>query len=391
MERYLQPVDDILTYVFIPTLFGSPVNETERRILSLPTKLGGLGIPILRELAPIEYNASKSITKPLVEIIKSQNIHEQPKTTSHIKSLIIQEKHTKYKETFNELKNMVSLKTKRSLELASEKGASNWLTCLPLEQHGFTLNKNEFRDALNIRYHRELKGLPTVCSCGKKFSITHAFNCKSGGFIHIRHDSVRDFNAQLLKKVVNDVEIEPGLQPLDTVVDGGSNSNANIGVTENIQTQDCSRLDIRARGFWRPTQSAFFDVRITNPVAESQINTPIENVYRRHEMEKKRKYNRRIINIENGSFTPLVYSMMGGMGKECSLFHKTLAQKMSLKTGERYDNIAAWVRCKLSFLLLKCSIMCIRGTRILNNKNKMTDCFIPDNFRFACVDTGLET
>ena len=256
-----------------------------------------------------------------------------------------------------------------------------------MEQHSFNLNKSEFRDALNIRYHRELKGLPTMCPCGKKFSITHAFNCKSGGFIHIRHDSVRDFNSQLLKKVVNYVEVEPGLHPLDNEV--VNVFNGNIGITENIQVQDSSRVDIRARGFWRPTQSAFFDVRITNPVAESQINTPIENVYRRHEMDKKRKYNRRIINVENGSFTPLVYSMMGGMGKECNLFHRHLAQKISVKTGDRYDNVIAWTRCKLSFILLKCSLMCIRGTRTLNNKNKITDSFIPDNFQFACVDTGL--
>ena len=83
MERFLQPVDDILTYVFIPTIFGSPVNEIERKILTLPTKLGGLGIPILCEQAPLEYKASTAVTKSLVEIIKSQSVHEQPSKTSH--------------------------------------------------------------------------------------------------------------------------------------------------------------------------------------------------------------------------------------------------------------------------------------------------------------------
>ena len=31
-------------------------------------------------------------------------------------------------------------------------------------------------------------------------------NCKKGGFIIMRHNNVRDFEANLLKTVVNDVE-----------------------------------------------------------------------------------------------------------------------------------------------------------------------------------------
>ena len=40
----------------------------------------------------------------------------------------------------------------KSLELASEKGASAWLTTLPIEEHGFSLHKQAFRDALCVRY-----------------------------------------------------------------------------------------------------------------------------------------------------------------------------------------------------------------------------------------------
>ena len=34
------------------------------------------------------------------------------------------------------------------MELGTEKGASTWLTALPLQEQGFTLNKQEFQDAL---------------------------------------------------------------------------------------------------------------------------------------------------------------------------------------------------------------------------------------------------
>ena len=80
---------------------------------------------------------------------------------------------------------------------------------MPLKSKDFVLNKSDFTDAINIRYNRDLKGLPENCVCGNKFSITHALNCKRGGFVHMRHDNLRDLNAKLLSKIQKDVEIEP--------------------------------------------------------------------------------------------------------------------------------------------------------------------------------------
>ena len=37
-----------------------------------------------------------------------------------------------------------------------------------------------------------------------------------------------------------------------------------------------------------------------------------------NEVEKKRKYNERVMQIEHGTFTPLVFSATGGMGREAS-------------------------------------------------------------------------
>jgi len=46
----------------------------------------------------------------------------------------------------------VHLRLKRALELTSEKGASNWLTVLPVQEHGFSLHKTAFHDAIALRY-----------------------------------------------------------------------------------------------------------------------------------------------------------------------------------------------------------------------------------------------
>ena len=74
----------------------------------------------------------------------------------------------------NEKKNSVTLKTQRAVELASEKGPSNWLTVIPIDEMGFTLNKGEFRDALKLRYDREIVDKPSICVCGDVFNVDHA-------------------------------------------------------------------------------------------------------------------------------------------------------------------------------------------------------------------------
>ena len=92
--------------------------------------------------------------------------------------------------------------------------ASNRLNAIPLAEHGYSLSKGEFRDALALRFNHDIKGLSSKCPCGQRFDVTHTMNCKRGGFVIMRHNDIRDFEANLLKKVCNDVEIEPPLQPL---------------------------------------------------------------------------------------------------------------------------------------------------------------------------------
>ena len=51
---------------------------------------------------------------------------------------------------------------KRSIELASEMGASNWLTVLPLQEHNFSLHKTAFHNAVALRYGWDPARLPPV-------------------------------------------------------------------------------------------------------------------------------------------------------------------------------------------------------------------------------------
>ena len=61
ISSHLQPIEDFLANTFLPTLFGTMITKTDRDLYSLPTRLGGLGISVLPEIAEDHYKNSKRI------------------------------------------------------------------------------------------------------------------------------------------------------------------------------------------------------------------------------------------------------------------------------------------------------------------------------------------
>ena len=170
--------------------------------------------------------------------------------------------------------------------------------------------------------------------------------CKRGGFVIQRHNELRDLEADLLSMACSDVEVEPVLQDItEEQLSRGSN-----------RTRD-ARLDIRARGFLDPQSSAFFDVRVFHPNAESYKDQEPQQIYRTHENDKKRLYSRRVLDVEHGLFTPLVFATTGGMGKECIRYHSRLAELITAKKGEQYLQTISWIRARTSFALLRSALV----------------------------------
>jgi len=86
-------------------------------------------------------------------------------------------------------------------------------------------------------------------------------------------------------------------------------------------------------------------------------------VYTRHEANKKREYAQRILEIQHGVFTPHVLSASDGMAREATVFYKQLVERLNARREEHYSLVMGRLRCGLSFALLRCTIMCIRGSR----------------------------
>ena len=128
-------------------------------------------------------------------------------------------------------------------------------------------------------------------------------------------------------------EVEPQLQPLT------GESFAPLTATGNEV-----RLDVCARGFWQAGQMAFFNVREFNPNVRRCSKQGLSKTYQLNEKEKKLLYNKRIMQVQHGTFTPLVMSAARGMGRESSKFYSRLSELTSEKRESSYSIVATWIQ-----------------------------------------------
>ena len=360
LEEVLVPLDKFIDEQFIPAITdGHVLSKDDRSLLSLPVRLGGLGIPIFSKSCSKEFEYSLKATSTLRQNIVAQDpvyVHNK-REENRIEAEIKNERKKMDEDLLKDPRSRMSQDKLRGNDLAQMKGASAWLTSLPLKDEGYVLTKREFFDALCLRYRWNLKRLPINCGgCGKKFNVDHALQCPNGGFIHRRHDQMRDLFAGLLNEVCYGVQTEPQLEPISGEV---------LPPSSNLQ--DEARLDIVALGFWQKYEKALFDVKVFNPFAQSYFRQNLESVFRQNEKQKKTAYNPRVIQIEHATFSPIVMSAMGGFGKETEKFVSRLIHLQAEKRGIIPSVTANYIRTKISFQLIRSQVACIRGSRSIKS------------------------
>ena len=105
-------------------------------------------------------------------------------------------------------------------------------------------------------------------------------------------------------------------------------------------------------------------MRVCHPNAESYRDQEPQQIYRIHENDNKRLYSRRALDVEHGLFTPIVFTITGGMGKECMRLHSRLAEPIAAKKGEHYSQTISRTRAGTSFALCRSALVCLRGSRV---------------------------
>ena len=184
-KHYFIPLEETIREKLIPAIIGRKVNDLERKLISLPVRMGGLGIQDPTITADIEFRNSNIISRNLTELILNQETNLNNYSDTRVNADILKVKTEKEElliERLEEVKSLADDKLKRYIELVCEKGSGAWLSALPLQAMGFVLNKQEFRDGICLRYGWRIPNTPTYCACGTKNSVDHTLNCKLGGY-----------------------------------------------------------------------------------------------------------------------------------------------------------------------------------------------------------------
>ena len=80
ISHLFQPLEDAIHQKLIPSLTGQSCSDIDRKLLSLPPRLGGLGITNPVEVCEMEYENSQLLTSQLQHLIINQDVNGQVNT-----------------------------------------------------------------------------------------------------------------------------------------------------------------------------------------------------------------------------------------------------------------------------------------------------------------------
>jgi len=143
LSSHFQKLEYILRFKLISGLTGNAApDDIDRQLFALPAREGDLGIVNPASSCDLEYSTSRAISEPLIKVILQGTECSYSCLADQLtaKLEVRQQKCLHVKQAAKSLKDSL-FPTRRAMELAREKGASNWLTTLPIEEYGFSLHK----------------------------------------------------------------------------------------------------------------------------------------------------------------------------------------------------------------------------------------------------------
>ena len=142
----LKRFDEVVQSEFINVITGGVFyNEMKRKLIALPPKLGGLGIPIFAEVSNDEFENSIKLTECLsTKIINSMHQYEPDEEIPTIKNRIHGARVEQNKQKLDVICWHMNSEQLRTNKLNQETGTSGCLTTLPLKQERYALTNNCF-------------------------------------------------------------------------------------------------------------------------------------------------------------------------------------------------------------------------------------------------------
>ncbi len=149
ISNRLQSLEDTIRSEFLPSIMGHPPpNDSMRKLLTLPARLGGLGIPDASSRSDDKFNASIKVTTPLINLKGSELTYKAFADQITAKREIQRDRREHMTQAASTLQEEVTPELSKAMDLASQPGASSWLS-----------------------------RPPTHCACGAAFVVDHMLSC----------------------------------------------------------------------------------------------------------------------------------------------------------------------------------------------------------------------
>ena len=386
LSQLLEPLEEAIRDVFLPALFGSDIAMSDdfRALLALPTRCAGMDLDNPVKLASLVF-ADASAMARMQKVLLLASSHEEVDENEYqaVRDVCRARRRTEQNKSLAELKLRASLKLKKCISLAAGKGASAVFNTCPQEQYGFAFKgKRDFNDICRMRYHLPLLCMPEKCVCGERYSLDHSQICRCGGLVNERHDDVKKLFALECRRVFSDVGLEPKLAPLEGEQEAFRYKSAN--------RKEDARSDVRVRSFFTRMRNAFFEFRVLYPLAASYLGKNASQLFEEVAQQRRREYRQRIVEVDDGDFTPMIMFTNGSMGPEMTAVIKRLGRMISEKKGRSYAYVITILRAKFAFALARSAVMCLRGTRSVANGGRNVYEMDPlSNIDLAVADLNL--
>ena len=135
---------------------------------SLPTTPNGSCSPYRLVWVGLDYHAFPEwhsmsltfhVTTPLTRSLVLEHktsLGSAPELQQRLKAAALRQKNTNLQAFAHSVVEHLPAQGQRAVQLACEKGSSSWLNALPLVEHGFDPSKSAFRDAVALRYVKDI-------------------------------------------------------------------------------------------------------------------------------------------------------------------------------------------------------------------------------------------
>ena len=93
---------------------------------------------------------------------------------------------------------------------------------------------------------------------------------------------------------------------------------------KSANRKEDARSDVRVRSFFTRMRNAFFEFRVLYPLAASYLGKNASQLFEEVAQQRRREYRQRIVEVDDGDFTPMIMFTNGSMGPEMTAVIKRL-------------------------------------------------------------------